>query len=78
METAVARDASGPAWSDRESLRRFDRPVYYALGGLSNPDQYGEIAERCGLRARVGGHTRDRRRTAERSCAGVVRQREEF
>jgi pimeloyl-ACP methyl ester carboxylesterase len=30
----------------RESLRRFDRPVYYALGGLSNPDQYGEIAER--------------------------------
>jgi pimeloyl-ACP methyl ester carboxylesterase len=31
---------------DRESLRRFDRPVYFALGGLSNPDQYGEIAER--------------------------------
>jgi pimeloyl-ACP methyl ester carboxylesterase len=31
---------------DRESLRRFDRPVYYALGSLSNPDQYGEIAER--------------------------------
>jgi pimeloyl-ACP methyl ester carboxylesterase len=31
---------------DRESLRRFDRPVYYALGGLSNPDQYGEMAER--------------------------------
>lgn len=31
---------------DRESLRRFDRPVYYALGALSNPDQYGEIAER--------------------------------
>lgn len=31
---------------DRESLRRFDRPVYYALGGLSNPDQYGEIAGR--------------------------------
>jgi pimeloyl-ACP methyl ester carboxylesterase len=31
---------------DRESLRRLDRPVYYALGGLSNPDQYGEIAER--------------------------------
>jgi pimeloyl-ACP methyl ester carboxylesterase len=28
------------------SLRRFDRPAYYALGGLSNPDQYGEIAER--------------------------------
>jgi pimeloyl-ACP methyl ester carboxylesterase len=31
---------------DREALRRFRRPVYYALGGLSNPDQYGEIAER--------------------------------
>lgn len=31
---------------DRESLRRFDRPVYYALGGLSNPDHYGEVAER--------------------------------
>jgi hypothetical protein len=31
---------------DRESLRRFDRPVYYALGALSNPDQYGEIADR--------------------------------
>ncbi|MGH3006573.1 MAG: alpha/beta fold hydrolase [Gaiellaceae bacterium] len=30
----------------RESLRRFERPVYYALGGLSNPDLYGEIAER--------------------------------
>jgi pimeloyl-ACP methyl ester carboxylesterase len=31
---------------DRESLQRFDCPVYYALGGLSNPDQYGDIAER--------------------------------
>jgi pimeloyl-ACP methyl ester carboxylesterase len=31
---------------DRESLRRFGRPVYYALGGLSNPAQYAEIAER--------------------------------
>jgi pimeloyl-ACP methyl ester carboxylesterase len=31
---------------DQESLRRFDRPVYFALGGLSNPDHYGEIAER--------------------------------
>jgi pimeloyl-ACP methyl ester carboxylesterase len=31
---------------DQESLRRFNRPVYYALGGLSNPAQYGEIAER--------------------------------
>jgi pimeloyl-ACP methyl ester carboxylesterase len=31
---------------DGEALRRFDRPVYFALGGLSNPDQYGEIARR--------------------------------
>jgi pimeloyl-ACP methyl ester carboxylesterase len=30
----------------REALRRFDRPVYYALGRLSNPDLYGAIAER--------------------------------
>jgi pimeloyl-ACP methyl ester carboxylesterase len=31
---------------DREALRRFDRPVYFALGALSNPDQYREIAKR--------------------------------
>jgi len=31
---------------DREALRAFDRPVYFALGALSNPDQYGEIAGR--------------------------------
>lgn len=31
---------------DREALRRFERPVYFALGGLSNPDDYGEVAER--------------------------------
>jgi pimeloyl-ACP methyl ester carboxylesterase len=31
---------------DREALRRFDRPVYFALGALSNPDQYAEIAKR--------------------------------
>jgi pimeloyl-ACP methyl ester carboxylesterase len=31
---------------DREALRRFDRPVYFALGGLSNADQYAEIAKR--------------------------------
>jgi pimeloyl-ACP methyl ester carboxylesterase len=30
----------------RETLERFDRPVYFALGGLSNPDQYGQIARR--------------------------------
>jgi pimeloyl-ACP methyl ester carboxylesterase len=33
---------------DRDALARFDRPVYYALGGLSNPDQFGEIATRLG------------------------------
>lgn len=31
---------------DRESLSRFDGPVYFALGALSNPDLYGELAER--------------------------------
>jgi len=31
---------------DPEALSRFDRPVYFALGGLSNPDQFGEIAKR--------------------------------
>jgi pimeloyl-ACP methyl ester carboxylesterase len=33
---------------DRDALARFDRPVYFALGGLSNPDQYREIATRLG------------------------------
>jgi pimeloyl-ACP methyl ester carboxylesterase len=33
---------------DRDALRSFAGPVYYALSGLSNPDQYGEIAERLG------------------------------
>ena len=33
---------------DGEALRRFDRPVYFGLGGLSNPDEYGEIAKRLG------------------------------
>jgi hypothetical protein len=31
---------------DTEALRAFDRPVYFALGGRSNPDYYGRIAER--------------------------------
>ena len=31
---------------DRDKLARFDRPVYYALGGLSSPDQFGAIATR--------------------------------
>ena len=29
-----------------EALRRFDRPVYHALGGRSNPDLYAEQAAR--------------------------------
>jgi pimeloyl-ACP methyl ester carboxylesterase len=31
---------------DLDALGRFDRPVYFALGGLSNPDQFGAIATR--------------------------------
>jgi pimeloyl-ACP methyl ester carboxylesterase len=31
---------------DRDALMRFGRPVYFALGALSNPDQFGEIAAR--------------------------------
>jgi hypothetical protein len=31
---------------DLDALRRFQRPIYFALGGLSNPDHYARIAER--------------------------------
>ena len=31
---------------DFAALRRFDRPVYFALGGRSNPDQFARIAAR--------------------------------
>jgi pimeloyl-ACP methyl ester carboxylesterase len=31
-----------------DHLRGFGRPVYYALGALSNPDLYGRMAERAG------------------------------
>lgn len=31
---------------DREELASFHRPVFLALGGLSNPVDYGEVAER--------------------------------
>ena len=31
---------------DVQALRAFDRPVYFALGGRSNPDYYGRMAER--------------------------------
>jgi pimeloyl-ACP methyl ester carboxylesterase len=30
----------------RERLAEFAKPVYFALGGLSNPDEYGEAATR--------------------------------
>jgi pimeloyl-ACP methyl ester carboxylesterase len=33
---------------DRRTLERFDRPVYFALGALSNPVEYAESAERLG------------------------------
>ena len=33
---------------DHDALARFDRPVYFALGGLSNPDQFAAIATRLG------------------------------
>lgn len=31
---------------ERDALRQVQAPVYFALGGLSNPDEYGEIAKR--------------------------------
>ncbi|WP_051969482.1 hypothetical protein [Kitasatospora azatica] len=31
---------------DRGRLTAVDKPVYFALGGLSNPDDYGEVAVR--------------------------------
>jgi pimeloyl-ACP methyl ester carboxylesterase len=33
---------------DLDALQTFDRPVYFALGGRSNPDYYGKMAERLG------------------------------
>lgn len=33
---------------DRAALADYHRPVYFALGGLSKPDDYGEIADRLG------------------------------
>jgi pimeloyl-ACP methyl ester carboxylesterase len=32
---------------DLKRLRAFDRPVYFALGGQSNPDYFGRMAERA-------------------------------
>src|SRR5438874_804626 len=31
---------------DLDALRAFDRPVYFGLGGRSNPDYFAEMAER--------------------------------
>ena len=31
---------------DLDALARFDRPVLFALGGLSHPDYYARMAER--------------------------------
>lgn len=39
----AAFDAYEP---DFDVLRRFDRPVYFALGGRGNPDLYARMAER--------------------------------
>lgn len=39
-------NAFGRGDLDREALHRFERPVYYALGALSNPDHYAEIGKR--------------------------------
>ena len=33
---------------DTDALRAFDRPVYFALGGRSNSDYFGRIADRLG------------------------------
>jgi pimeloyl-ACP methyl ester carboxylesterase len=39
-------DAFDSARLDLTSLRNFRRSVYFALGGLSNPDYFGRMAER--------------------------------
>lgn len=41
----AAFDAYEP---DFDALRRFERPVYFALGGRGNPDLYARIAVRLG------------------------------
>ena len=33
---------------DMDALKAFNRPVYFALGGRSNPDYFGRMAERLG------------------------------
>ncbi len=39
-------DAFDNGHLDLARLRKFERPVYFALGGLSNPDYYGRMAGR--------------------------------
>ena len=39
-------DAFDSGGLDLDALRAFDRPVYFALGGRSNPDYYGRMADR--------------------------------
>ena len=39
-------DAFDSSDLDLAALRAFDRPVYFALGGRSNPDFFGRMAER--------------------------------
>jgi len=39
-------DAFDNADLDVEALRAFERPVYFALGGRSNADYFGRMAER--------------------------------
>ena len=41
-------DAFDEGHLDVDALRAFDRPVYFALGGRSNPDYYGRMADRLG------------------------------
>jgi pimeloyl-ACP methyl ester carboxylesterase len=38
----------GSSTLDLNRLRAFERPVYFALGGRSNPDYYGRMAKRAG------------------------------
>ena len=39
-------DAFDKGALDADALRAFDRPVYFALGGRSNPDYFGPMAKR--------------------------------
>jgi pimeloyl-ACP methyl ester carboxylesterase len=45
LRTLIA--AFGSETLDLDALRAFERPVYFALGGRSNPSYYGRMAERA-------------------------------